>query len=55
MNKDSINELLIGIFTNKSNFLKKLEADESIMNNSNKYKFNLNINLLNYVLNKLKT
>jgi Mitochondrial ribosomal protein (VAR1) len=52
MKIDSLNQLLISIFTN-SNFLKKLGINESYKN-YNKYKINSNANLLNYILNMLR-
>ena len=54
LKRDSINDLLTGLFIT-SNFNKKLEVSES--NEDNKYKgdkSNLNSNLLNYVLLHLK-
>jgi hypothetical protein len=52
MKIDSLNKLLINIFTN-SNFLKKLGVNESYESH-NKYKLNSSTNLINYVLNKLR-
>jgi len=52
MKIDSLNQLLINIFTN-SNFLKKFGGNESDKNH-NKYKINSSTNLLNYVLDKLR-
>jgi hypothetical protein len=52
MKIDSLNQVLINIFTN-SNFLKKFGGNESDKNH-NKYKINSSTNLLNYVLDKLR-
>jgi hypothetical protein len=49
--RDSLNQLLISIFTN-SNFLKKLKGNVPY-GTHNKYKVNSSTNILNYVLNKL--
>jgi len=52
LKNDSLNRLLIDLFSN-SNFLKKSDGREFCTNN-NTTKPNLDINLLNYVLNSLK-
>ena len=49
---DSLNKILINIFTD-SNFLRKIERNE-FYESDNKHDINSNINLINYVLNKLK-
>ena len=52
MKIDSLNQLLINIFTN-SNFLKKFGENESDKNHNN-YKNSSSTDLLNYVLDKLR-
>lgn len=49
---DSLNKILVNIFTD-SNFLRKIERNE-FYESDNKHDTNSNINLINYVLNKLK-
>jgi len=49
---DTLNQLLINIFTD-SNFLRKIERNESY-ESDNKYDTSSNINLVNYVLDKLR-
>jgi len=52
MKIDSLNQLLINIFTN-SNFLKKLGEKESY-DYHNKHNVNSSTNLFNYILGKLR-